>query len=74
MASGQHFFGVPGESGLDDRWNDAEGASAFPLRLAGPDSFRGSCSSPWYVCDLGDIGNKSSDYASWILPPSYLVT
>ena len=44
MASGQHFFGVPGESGLDDRWNDAEGASAFLLGPASPDSFRGSCS------------------------------
>ena len=74
MASGQHFFGVPGESGLDDRWNDAEGASAFTLRLAGPDSFRGSCSSPWYVYGPSGIGNKSFDCASWTLPPSYSAT
>ena len=27
MASGQHFFGVPSESSLNDHWSDAEGAS-----------------------------------------------
>ena len=74
MALGQYLSGVPNRSGLDDHWDDVEGALAFPLGLASLDSSGGSCSSPWYVCDLGDIGNKSSDYASWILPPSYSVT
>ena len=74
MASGQHFFGVLGESGLDDHWNDAEGASVFLLGLASLGSSRGSCSSPWYVRGLGGIGNKSSDCASWTLLPFYSVT
>ena len=59
VASGQHFFRVPGEFGLDDHWNDVEGASTFLLGPASPDSSRGSCSSPWYVRGPGDIGNKN---------------
>ena len=42
MALGQYLSGVPDGSSLDKHWNRAEGASAFLLRLAGPDSFRGS--------------------------------
>ena len=42
MALGQYLSGVPDGSSLDNHWNRAEGASAFLLRLAGPDSFRGS--------------------------------
>ena len=60
--------------GLDDHWNDAEGALAFLLRPAGLGNSRGSCNLPWYICGLGGIGNKSSDCASWIPPPSYSAT
>ena len=74
MALGQYLFGVPDESGLGDYRNDAEGASAILLGLAGLDSSRGSCSFPWYVRGPGGIGNKSSDYALWILLPSYFAT
>ena len=74
MASGQHFFGVPGESGPDDHWNDVEGTSTFLLRPVGLDSSKGSCSFSWYVRGLGDIGNKCSDCALWTLPPSYSAT
>ena len=42
MALGQYLSGVPDGSSLDNHWNRAEGASAFLLGLAGPDSFRGS--------------------------------
>ena len=61
MALRQYLSGVPDGSGLDDHWNDAEGTSAFLLGLAGPDSSRGSCSSPWYIRGLSGIGNKNSD-------------
>ena len=37
MALGQYLSGVPDGSGLDDHWNDAEGASVFLLELAGPE-------------------------------------
>ena len=74
MALGLYLSGVPDGSGLDDPRNDAEGASAFLLGLADPDSSRGSCSSLWYVRGPGGISNKSSDSASWILPPSYSAT
>ena len=74
MALGQYLSRVPNRSGLDDHWNDAEGASTFLLGLADPDSSRGSCSSPWYVRGPGGIGNKSFDYASWIPPPFYSAT
>ena len=67
-------LGVPSGSGLDDHWNDAEGASTSLLEPIGPDSSRSSCSSPWYVRGPGGIGNKSSDCASWTLPPSYSAT
>ena len=74
MASRQHFFGVPSESGLDDRWNDAKDASTFLLRPTGPDGSRDSYNSPWYIHGPDDIGNKSSDCTSWILSPSYSAT
>ena len=74
MALGQYPSWLPDGPGLDDHWNDAEGASAFLPGLAGPGSSRGSCSSPWYVRGPGGIGNKSSDRASWTLPPSYSTT
>ena len=74
MALGQYLSGVPNRSGLDDHWNDAEGASAFLLGLAGPDSSRGSYSFLWYVRGPGGIGNKSSNCASWTPPPSYSAT
>ena len=74
MALRQYLSGVPGGSGLDDHWNDAEGASTFLLGLVGPDSSKGSCSFSWYVRGLGDIGNKCSDCALWTLPPSYSAT
>ena len=35
MALGQYLSGVPDGSDLNDYWNDAEGASAFLLGLAG---------------------------------------
>ena len=60
MALGQYLSGVPDGSGLNDYWNGAKGASAFLFELAGLDNSRGSCSSPWYVCGPGGIGNKSS--------------
>ena len=71
MALGQYLSRVPDGSGHNDHWNDVEGASAFLFGLAGPDGSRGSSSSPWYVRGPGGIGNKSSDYASWTLSPSY---
>ena len=71
MASRQHFFGVPGEFGLDDHWSDAEGASTFILGLVGPNSSKSSCSSPWYVRGPSGIGNKSFGCTSWIPPPFY---
>ena len=74
MALGQYLSGAPDGFGLDDHWNDAEGALTFLLELAGLGSSRGSCSPPWYVRGPGGIGNKSSDCASWIPPPSYSVT
>ena len=74
MALGQYLYGAPDRFGLDDHWNDAEGALAFLLGLAGPGSSRGSCSPLWYVRGPGGIGNKSFDYASWIPPPSYSAT
>ena len=74
MASRQHLFGVPDGFDFDDHWNDAEGALAFLLGLTSPGNFRGSCSPPWYVRGLGGIGNKSSNCASWIPPPSYSTT
>ena len=74
MALRQYLSRVPGGSGLDDHWNDAEGASTFLLGLVGPDSSKGSCSSPWYVRGPGGIGNKSFDCTSWVPPPSYLAT
>ena len=49
MALGQYLSRVLDGFGLDDHWNDAKGASAFLLRLVGPDSSRGSYSSLWYV-------------------------
>ena len=67
----QYLFGVPDGFGVDDHWNDTEGALTFLLGLADPGS---SCSSPWYIRGPGDIGNKSSDCASWIPPPSYSAT
>ena len=72
MALGQHPSWLL--DGLDDNWKDVEGASAFLPRLVGPGSSRGSCSSPWYAHGLGDIGNKSSDCVSRVLPPSYSAT
>ena len=66
------FPWVPGGSGPNDHWNDAEGALTFLLGPAGPDNSRGSYSSPWYVRGPGDTSNKISDFASWTLPPSYL--
>ena len=74
MALGQYLSGAPNRFSLDDHWNDAEGALAFLLGLAGPGNSRGSYSPPWYVCGPGGIGNKSSNCASWILPPSYSAT
>ena len=74
MALEQHPSWLLDGPGLDDHWNDAEGASVFLLGLASLGSSRGSCSSPWYVRGLGGIGNKSSDCTSWTLPPSYLAT
>ena len=74
MALRQYLSGVPDGFSLDDHWNDVEGVSAFLLELAGLDSSRGSCSSPWYICGPGGIGNKSSGCASWIPPPSYSAT
>ena len=62
MALGQHPSWLL--DGLDNHWNDAEGASAFLPGLAGPGGSRGSCSSPWYARGFGGIGNKSSDRAS----------
>ena len=72
VALGQYFLGVPGGSGPNDHWNDAEGALTFLLGPAGPDNSRGSYSSPCYVRGPGDTSNKISDFASWTLPPSYL--
>ena len=72
MVSGQRLSGVLDGLGFDDYWNGAEGALAFLLGLVGPGSFKGSCSPPWYVRGPGGIDNISSDYASWIPPPSYL--
>ena len=74
VALRQYLFGALDEFGLDDHWNDAEGALAFLLELAGPGSSIGSYSLPWYVRGLGGIDNKSSDCASWIPPPSYSAT
>ena len=71
MALGQHLSGAPDKFGLDDHWNDVEGALAFLLGLAGRGISRGSCSPLWYVRGPGVIGNKSSDCVSWIPPPSY---
>ena len=64
MALRQYLSGVLDRFGLDDHWNDADGASAFLLGLAGPGNSRGSCSPLWYVRGLSGIGNKSSDCAS----------
>ena len=74
MALGKYLSGVIDGFGLDDHWSDVEGVLAFLLGLAGLDSSRGSCSSLWYVRGLGSIGNKSSDCALWIPPPSYSAT
>ena len=74
MALGQYLFEAFDGFGLDDHWNDAECVLAFPLGPAGLGNSRGSYSPPWYICGLGGIGNKSSDYASWIPPPSYSAT
>ena len=74
MASGQRLSRVLDELGFDDHWNDAKGASTFLLGLAGPNSSKGSCGSPWYVRGLGGIGNKSFDCTSWVPPPSYSAT
>ena len=74
MALGQYLFGVFDGSSLGDYWDDAEGVSTFLIELASPDSFRGSCSSLWYVCGPGITSNKSSDCASWFLLPSYSAT
>ena len=60
--------------GLDDHWNDAESASDSLPGLASLGGSRGSCSSPWYARGLGGIGNKSSNRASRVLPPSYSAT
>ena len=38
MALGQYLSRALDGFGLDDHWNDEEGASAFLLELAGPDS------------------------------------
>ena len=71
MALGQYLSRAPDGFGLDDHWNDAEGALAFLLGLAGLGSSRGSGSPPWSVRGPGGIGNKSSDCASWIPSLSY---
>ena len=74
MVLGQYLSGVLDGFGLDDHWDDAEGASAFLLGLAVLDSSRGSYSSSRYVRGPGGIGNKSSDCALWTLPPFYSAT
>ena len=74
MALGRYLSGVPDGSGLGDYWDDAKGVLAFLLGPTGLDSSRGSYSSLWYACGPGGISNKSSDYASWTLPPSYSAT
>ena len=74
MALGQHLSGVPGEFGFDEHWNDVEGALAFLLVLVGQVNSRGSYSPLWHVRGPGGIGNRSSNCASWILPPSYSAT
>ena len=74
MALGQYLSGASNGFGLDDHWNDAEGALVFLLELAGPGSSRGSCSPLWYVHGPGGIGNKSSNCALQIPLPSYLTT
>ena len=74
MVLEQHLSVVPDRFGLDDHWNDAEGALAFLLGLASPGNSRGFCSPSWYVCGPGGIGNKSSDCTLWIPSPSYSVT
>ena len=74
MALGQYLSRAPDEFGLDDHWNDAEGALAFLLGLVGLGNSRGSCSPPWCARGPGGIGNKSSGYASWIPPPFYSAT
>ena len=71
MALGQYLSGVLDGFGLDDDWNDAEGASAFLLGLAGLNSSRGSCSSLWYIRGPSGIGNKSFGCTSWIPSPFY---
>ena len=58
MALGQYLSGAPDGFGLDDHWNDAEGASTFLLGLAGLGSTRGSCNPPWYVRGPGGTGKK----------------
>ena len=74
MALGQYLSGVPDGSGLGDYWDDVKGVSAFLLRPAGPNSSKGSCSSPWYGHGLGGTGNKSSDRASRVPLPSNSAT
>ena len=49
MALGQYLSGVHDGFGLDDHWNDAEGASTFLLGPVGPDNSKSSCSSLWYA-------------------------
>ena len=49
MAFEQYLSRVPDGFGFDDHWNEAKGALAFLLGLAGPGNSRGSCSPPWYV-------------------------
>ena len=61
MASGQRLSGVPNRFGFDDHWNNAKGALAFLLGLAGPGNSRGSYSPPWYVRGPGGISKKSSN-------------
>ena len=74
MALGQYLSEALGRFGLDDHWNDVEGASAFLLELAGPGSSKDSYSPLWYVCGPDGIDNKSSNCASSIPPPSYSAT
>ena len=53
-------------------WGDTKIASTSPHGPVGPDDPTKFYNPLWCVLNLGGIGNKGSDCASWGLLPSYL--
>ena len=71
--SKKHLFEALTLLGPLDHQGGIKIALTFLFGLVDPDDPTRSYNPLWCVLGLGGIGNESSDYALWVLLPSYLV-